>query len=264
MPTVDGFKTGYFCWADAATSDHQAGRDFYVNLFGWEADDMPVPGGGTYTMFKVGGRNVAAISAQQDEERAQGIPPHWNVYVSVDDVDSFTKEAEAAGGAVLMPPFDVLDSGRMAVIADPAGAVLGLWQPAAHRGYGLVSEPGAPDWHELLSADLDRARNFYRDLFRWEVEDSEMPNATYTLFRDGDTYVAGAMARPEDMGDMPSHWTVYFNVADCDAAAARVKELGGQIYVEPMVIESVGKFAACADPQGAAFSILKPETGTSS
>lgn len=261
MPETNSFETGKFCWADLATTDPEAGKAFYSSLFGWEIEDMPIPGGGTYSMARVNGRYVGALSAQMDEEKAQGVPPHWNVYVSVDDVDTFAKKAEAAGGTVLMQPFDVLDSGRMGVIADPTGGVFSLWQPNRHPGFGLVNEPGAMDWNELVSTDPGRARDFYTELFDWKAETTPMgegPDALdYTVFSAGEQPVAGLMKNPP--GVEMSHWSVYYNVADCDATVARVKELGGQIYFGPNFMETVGKFATCADPQGAAFAIIEPD-----
>jgi uncharacterized protein len=262
MPETNAFDTGKFCWADLATTDPEAGKAFYSSLFDWEIEDMPIPGGGTYSMARVKGRYVGAVSAQMDEEKAQGVPPHWNVYVSVDDVDTYAKRAEAAGGTVLMQPFDVLDSGRTAVIADPTGAVFCMWQPQEHPGYGLVNEPGAMDWNELMSPDPERARAFYTELFDWKAETAPMGEGAeasdYTVFSVGEQPVAGLMQTPEGL-EMPPSWTVYYNVADCDATAAKVTELGGQVYFGPHFMETVGKFATCADPQGAVFAIIEPD-----
>jgi predicted enzyme related to lactoylglutathione lyase len=260
MPEVDGFETGKFCWADLSTTDPAAAKTFYSSLFGWEIEDMPIPGGGTYSMARMKGRYTGALSEQMEQERAQGVPPHWNVYVSVDDVDTFAKRAEAAGGSIMMPAFDVLDSGRMAVLADPTGAVFCLWQPQEHAGYGLINEPGAMDWNELVSPDPEKARAFYTELFDWKAETMNMgPEAgDYTVFSVGEQQVAGLMKTPEG-APMPPSWTVYYNVADCDASAAKVSELGGQIYFGPHFMERVGKFATCADAQGAVFAIIEPD-----
>jgi predicted enzyme related to lactoylglutathione lyase len=262
VPEKNSFETGQFCWADLATTDPDAAKTFYSSLFGWEIEDMPIPGGGTYSMARVNGRYTGALSEQMEEERAQGIPPHWNVYVSVEDVDTYTKKAEAAGGTIITQPFDVLDSGRMAVIADPTQAIFCMWQPQEHPGYGLVNEPGAMDWNELLSGDPERARAFYTELFDWKAETMSMgagPDAPdYTVFSLGEQPVAGLMQAPEGM-PMPPQWTVYYNVADCDASASKVTELGGQVYFGPQFMETVGKFATCADPQGAVFAIIEPD-----
>jgi uncharacterized protein len=262
MPQINSFDSGRFCWADMTTTDPGAAKTFYSSLFGWEIEDMPLPEGGTYSMATVNGRRVGALSEQMEQERSQGIPPHWNVYVSVDDVDTYAKRAEAAGGTTLMAPFDVMDSGRMAVVADPTGAVFCMWQPKEDPGFGLINEPGAMDWNELLSGDPEKARAFYTELFDWKAESMAMgegPDAgEYTVFSLGETPVAGLMKTPEGM-EMPPSWTVYYNVADADATAGRVTELGGQIYFGPHFMETVGKFATCADPQGAVFAIIEPD-----
>ena len=262
MPETTSFETGKFCWADLATSDLEPAKSFYSSLLGWEIEDMPIPGGGTYSMARVKGQYVGAISTQMEFEREQNIPPHWNVYVGVDDVDTYAKRAEAAGGTIAMAPFDVLDSGRMAVLSDPTGAFFCMWQPGQHTGFGLVNEPGAMDWNEILTPDPEKARAFYSELFDWKAETTPMgagpDQSDYTVFSLGEQPVAGLMKQPEGM-PMPPHWTVYYNVADCDASAAKVPELGGQIYFGPQFMETVGKFATCADPQGAVFAIIEPD-----
>jgi len=263
MTEKNGFETGEFCWAELSTTDPTAAKGFYSNLFGWEIEDNDIPGADTpYTMFAVGGRHVGAAFVQMDEERKQGVPPHWNLYVSVDDADGYAKRAEAAGGTVLAPAFDVMDAGRMAVIADPTGAVLGLWQSGQHHGYGLVGEEGAVTWHELMTPDMAKAKAFYEEVFEWEGESAPTPGGgggTYTVFKKGDEQVAGAMENPPGMESTPPHWGLYYYVADADATAAKVKDLGGQIYFGPEDIPTVGRFATCADPQGSAFSVLQPD-----
>src|SRR5215210_5393221 len=124
MPERTSHAPGTISWTDLATSDQVAAKEFYGGLFGWEYEDMPAGEGIVYSMAKVGGRSAAALSPQQADEAAQGVPPHWNVYVTVEDVDAAARAAGEAGGQVLAEPFDVFDAGRMAVIADPTGAVL--------------------------------------------------------------------------------------------------------------------------------------------
>ena len=121
-------------------------------------------------MAKLGGRSAAAISPQQPDEAAQGIPPHWNVYVTVDDVDAVSANVGEVGGNVLAGPFDVFDAGRMSVIADPAGAVLCLWQAGESIGAEVVNEPGALSWADTASTDPEAARGFYTSLLDWRFE----------------------------------------------------------------------------------------------
>ncbi|HVF53318.1 MAG TPA: VOC family protein [Actinomycetota bacterium] len=263
MPEVSGFNHGEFCWGEISTTDVAAGRDFYKGVFGWDHEDSDIPGGGVYTTFKIGGKGVGAISAQMEHEKEHGIPAHWNLYVRVDDADIIAKKAEAAGGTVHAQPFDVMEYGRMAVIADPAGGVVGVWQSRMHTGFQMIKEPGAMDWNELMSTDIAKAKAFYTEVFGWETEEADMgeaaSSASYTLFKMGEDNIAGGMQAPEGMEGIPSHWTIYYRVSDADATVAKIKELGGQIYFGPETMAGVGRFASCADPQGATFGIIQSE-----
>ena len=257
MSKVDSFEVGTFCWAELSTSDEPAARDFYSGVFGWDVDVSEIPGG-TYSTFMKDGRAVAAAGQQREDEAAQGIPPHWNLYVSVDDADSFAAKAASAGGTVIVPAFDVMEFGRMAVIADPTGAMLGLWQPKAMAGYGVINEAGTTGWHELMTPDIDKARAFYIELFGWTIQEYPMERGTYTVFNSGETGRGGAMPTPENLGDL-AVWTVYFNTEDCNGTVEKIKGAGGRVDFGPDFAETVGTFASVADPQGAAFAVITPD-----
>jgi predicted enzyme related to lactoylglutathione lyase len=149
-----------------------------------------------------------------------------------------------------------MDAGKMAVIQDPTGAVLSAWEPRAHSGAGLVNQHGTLIWNELATRDADTAAQFYMKLFDWDSQTQDMPTGPYTSFLNGDRMAAGMLKMTEEWGDMPPHWMVYFGADDCDAVAAKAKELGGEVLVPPRDIPSVGRFAVLQDPQGAAFSII--------
>ncbi len=209
-------------------------------------------------MFRRGGKDAAACFQQGEQEK--GMPPHWNAYVNVDDVDRATKEAEQAGGTVMMQPFDVMDIGRMSVIADPTGAAFSLWQFKAHAGARIMRETGALNWFELYTPDTKRAGAYYTELFGWTSDEQEMPTGTiYTVFNRGDEAEAGMMAPPPGAGEIPPFWLVYFGVEDARATAAKVEELGGGIDFPPTQFPEVGWIASFADPQGARFAVLQPE-----
>src|SRR5204862_3044022 len=123
MAERTSYAPGTFSWTDLATNDPDAAKAFYTGLFGWDYEDMPVGEEGAYTMCRLGGRDVAALARQPAQERGQGIPPHWNSYVTVDDVDERAPRVTELGGNLIMPPFDVLDAGRMSLASDPTGAV---------------------------------------------------------------------------------------------------------------------------------------------
>ena len=247
---------GAFSWVDLSTSDPAAAKQFYGGLFGWEFDDLPVGDGAVYTMCQLGGKSVCAISAQQEQERAQGVPPHWNNYVTVADVDASAAKAPELGGNVLVEPFDVLDAGRMAVVADPTGAVFSMWEPRGNIGAELVNAPGALTWNELATTDVDRALEFYRELFGWELEDMEGSPMRYVMIRNGDRSNGGIRPLAEMEKGVPPHWLPYFATAAVDDTAARADELGGRVLMPPVTVPA-GRFAPIADPQGAVFAVFE-------
>ncbi len=256
MTEYDGHDPGTFCWIELSTSDQLGATAFYSNLFGWEAEETPIPPDGIYTMFRMRGRYVAAAASQREDERAQGVPPHWNTYVASDDADQTAKAAEAAGGTVLAPPFDVLEAGRMTVLQDPTGAVISAWQARSHPGFGLAGEPGSFSWPELWTPDPDRAGAFYGEVFGWTTSAFDMGGAgTYTIFNHGERRVAG-MSAPQPGMEIPPNWLIYLEAADTDATVATAEQNGGRTLMAPMSMEGAGRFGTLADPQGAAFGIV--------
>jgi predicted enzyme related to lactoylglutathione lyase len=255
MPERKSYVSGTPNWVDLQTTDQAAAKQFYGELFGWSYNDLPIDeaNGVSYSMATLKGLDVAAIAPSSDDQVAAGVPPHWNSYVSVDDIEASAALVASAGGTVVAPPFDVLDAGRMAVIQDPTGAIFELWQAKNHIGASLVNEPGAFSWSELLTPDVPKAAAFYEKLFGWgaDTHTGEMP---YTEFKlDGES-IAGAMNPP--MPGIPPMWGIYFSTADTDATVAKARSLGGAVFAEPMDIEP-GRFAVLADPQGAMFNVIK-------
>lgn len=241
-------------WVDLQTTDQDAAKAFYAGLFGWTYDDQPAPDGPVYSMAMLGGHAVAAIAPQSPELTAAGAPPMWNTYLAVDSVDDAAGRVEAAGGQVAMAPFDVMDAGRMAFVLDPAGAPVALWQAGRHIGATLVNEPGTVIWNELVTADPG-SLTFYATALGMTASAIDIGGgASYTVFEAGGQRVAGTI--PPRVEGVPSHWRVYFAVADADAAAAKATELGGKVLVPPFDIP-VGPIAVLSDPQGAVFSIMQ-------
>src|SRR5256885_9423670 len=159
MPERDGYIDGVPCWVDSTQPDPARAADFYSGLFGWECEDtMPPDAPGSYFMARIRGANVAAISSPMGDA-----PPMatWNTYVWVDSADDAAAKVRDAGGQVLVDPFDVFDAGRMAVFADPEGAVISVWQANRHRGAQLVNEHGTVNFNGLNTRDPDRAKAFY-------------------------------------------------------------------------------------------------------
>jgi len=255
MPRRTAYAQGTPNWVDLQTTDADAAKAFYGGLFGWQFDDQPIPGGAVYSMALKNGEVVAAISLQSADVAAQGVPPTWTTYVAVDDVDAATERAEGAGGQVLAPPFDVMDAGRMSVVADPTGAAVAFWQARQRIGAALVNEPGTLIWNELLTDDIETATAFYGDVLGLTVEASDLGGNPYTVFKVGDDMVAGSM--PPPMKDITNHWHVYFAVEDIDAALAKARELGADVFNGP-IPTPIGPMATLSDPQGAMFSLFAP------
>ena len=259
MGKRERYEPGTFCWVDLMTTDPVGAKAFYGELFGWEAEDMPAGDAGTYTMLRLDGDYVCALYEMGAEGREQGTPAHWFPYVSVEDADATASRARELGGTVYSEAFDVLDSGRMAVIGDPTGAVLGAWQPRAHIGARRVNDPGCMTWNELQSRDPEPAAAFYAGLFGWETEPvKQNGNLVYVTIKNAGRPNGGIMPMTEPHGDAPPHWLTYFTVTSCDAAASKVRELGGEVLSEPQDL-GAGRIAVVSDPQGAAFALFEGE-----
>jgi predicted enzyme related to lactoylglutathione lyase len=246
------YTPGTFSWADLTTTDQEAAKVFYSGLFGWEADDVPMGEGSYYSMQRVGGRNVAAISPQPKQQREAGVPPTWNSYVTVESADQAADRATELGGNVHAPVFDVFDAGRMAVIQDPQGAFFQVWEPKQNIGAELVNAPGALCWNELQTTDLDNAAEFYRNLFGWSTEPFEQSPDPYLVIQNQGRGNGGI--RPVTPPGTPPHWLVYFATEDSDRGVAAVEELGGRKLAGPIDI-GVAKVGVVQDPQGAVFAL---------
>jgi predicted enzyme related to lactoylglutathione lyase len=250
MGAVDAYPAGAFCWIDLGTTDVPAASTFYGELFGWDLQEVPAPDGG-YTMCLLGGRPVAGIH-HHDEDAGVA----WSSSVRVDDVDVTVGRARDLGVGVLVEPGDIPGAGRAAALTDPAGAVLGLWQPAGHPGAGLVNELGTWSWNELVARDLEPAAAFYGDLFGWAAEPVPAPMHRLS-FTMGDLLIGGAHApTPGEHGD--PRWDVSFRVENVEGTTGRVEDLGGRVLIPPMDVP-IGRFAIATDPTGAAFTVAEFE-----
>ena len=247
-----GHTPGTFSWTDLTTTDQEGAKAFYGGLFGWVAEDMPVGDDVYYSIQRKDGKDVAAISPQQQAQREAGVPPTWNSYVTVESADAVADRAKELGATIVAPPFDVMEAGRMAAIQDPQGAYFLVWEPKQHLGAQLVNVPGALSWNELASPDLDASSVFYAALFDWTVEPFEGSPEPYLTIKNGDTVNGGI--RTLNSPGPPPHWLVYFAVNDLDASLAKVSELGGATHAGPIDI-GIARIAVVADPQGAMFAL---------
>jgi predicted enzyme related to lactoylglutathione lyase len=257
VPLRDSVPDGAPVWIDLASSDPQRSQDFYARLFGWTVQEMG-PDFGNYVNFSKNGSLVAGLVPNQQPDGPDG----WTTYLSNPDAKAVADATRAAEGSVLLEPMPVMSLGSMAVVTDPSGGVVGVWQPEQHRGYGLSNEDGAPAWSELHTHDYSAAVRFYQQVFGWETAVvSDTAELRYTVFeKDGRQY-AGIMDAAEFLpADIPSNWQVYFQADDVDATLARVEELGGAV-VDQAMDTPYGRMAGVTDPTGAGFKLIKPPTG---
>lgn len=253
------FKPGIFCWVELGTSDSDAAKNFYAQLFGWDYVDNPMGDQGIYTMLKLKGKDVGGLYKLMPDMVAQGIPPHWLSYVGVNSADEAVEKAKAEGATIMNGPFDVFTAGRMAVIKDPTGAVFAVWQPNEAKGAGVYGVPGAFCWNELGTNDPEKAKEFYSKVFGWTTEPFPGSPIEYTIIQNEGTGIGGVYKITPEMGPIPPHWLVYFSVDDCDASVKKATDLGGKVMKPAEDIPGVGRFAILFDPQGAAFAIIKTQ-----
>ena len=255
MPEVE-VKHGMFSWADLSTPDPSTAKRFYGEVFGWEARDEPAGDHGVYTIFERAGRAVAGMGEQSVEMQDAGAPPTWSSYVTVDDVDGTVARTVELGGDVTLAPMEVMEAGRMAMIQDPTGAVVCLWEPRGHTGADLFNEHGAMTWNELATRDLESASAFFGELLRWDFEEMEVGGSRYRVIHNAGRPNGGILLMNEEWPDeVPAHWMVYFAVDDVDASAAQVEASDGTICV-PAFDAGVGRICVVDDPTGATFTLF--------
>jgi len=241
------------CWIDLTSSDTEVAKSFYTNVFGWQADTNDDPQYGGYAIFSKDGQPIAGLGPQQEGNPYGNV---WTTYISSTDAAASASKAQAAGGMIMMPSMQVGPQGSMAIVGDPAGAVVGIWQADQHHGFGLVGEAGAPVWHETLSKNYAAVLPFYTDVFGWTYESiGDSDEFRYSQAKQGDTVVAGLMDASSFLpAEVPSFWQVYFGADDTDAAVAKVVEFGGSVLRDPEDTP-FGRLASVADPLGAKFQI---------
>lgn len=241
-------------WVDLNTPELEAAMSFYSQLLDWELETTPSPMG-DYVIARQHGNQVAGL--MEREAGMENVPPMWTMYINVGDVDETTSRAREAGGEILEPPFDIPD-GRIAVVADPTGALFGIIAtPLEHSDQKWFSwQSGGVCWVELLTRDPSKAESFYTAAFGWKAETEDYEGTEYTTFELEGEDVAGMMRMPDEVpAAAPSHWAIYFAVDDCTVTEKRAAELGGQV-LRPTTRMEAGEFAVLADPQGATFHIM--------
>lgn len=247
------YAQGEPSWQDQSSPDPAKAAEFYSALFGWDCPEGPAAFSG-YRNCTLNGQTVAGIGPQMSPG-----PAFWSTYFNVESAQDIAARVTANGGRVMLPPMAVGPMGTMAVFMDPTGAAFGVWQLGQHRGAGVRDEPGAACWYELITTDLNTAKDFYAAVFGWGMNPGMTSDGSseYIEFSVGEKHVGGLMAKPPMMpAEVPNHWSVYFQVENADAALARITELGGTAMMGPMDIQP-GRFAVAADPTGAVFNLFE-------
>ena len=247
-------------WTDLATSNPEGARKFYSAVFGWKVEVNPDPQYGGYAIATAHGKDVAGIGPKQMDEA----PTAWTVYIGTADAAETAKKAEAAGAKIIAPVMEVGDQGHMAIIQDPSGAYLGLWQAGKMFG-SQTSGANTMGWAELNARGFAKAEPFYKQLFGWGEKKSPMTEGQkgdYTEFQlHGESIAGGMEMNPMVPAQVPSYWMVYFNVDNVDKAFDKVIAEGGKEMLSPTDMPG-GRFAIVSDPQGAAFGLLKMEASS--
>src|SRR5690349_4505133 len=257
MTNIDKFTPGSFCWVELTTSDQEAAKKFYSDLFGWQANDVPMGSDGVYTMFQLQGRNAGAAWTLRKEQVQMGVPPHWGVYMAVENADASAKRATELKGKLLVPPMDVFDIGRMAVVQDPGGAVFSIWQDKREKAGAIGAVEGTLCWADIMTRDTAAAERFYSGLFGWTFGKDEKDPSGYTHIKNGEEFIGGMPPASHLDAKIPPHWIPYFLVSNCDATIVKVEQRGGRTCLPATTLPNVGRFAVLTDPQGAAFAIFE-------
>jgi predicted enzyme related to lactoylglutathione lyase len=241
------------CWVSLMVHGLAATQEFYAALFDWEFRPGPQQLG-PYVRALLGGREVAGIGQSPTDRH---LPVAWTPYLASDDVDRTAATVRICGGTIGVGPLDAAEAGRMAIGSDPAGAVFGVWQAAAHLGTALTGVPGTPAWNELMTYETAGVAKFYENAFGHARDPVVSAGSDYVVLRVGGRPVAGihgvGNALPRDRGP---HWVTYFEAADVDESVARLAGLGGQV-LRPVRETSRGRAAMVADPEGARFALLQ-------
>ncbi|ATL32087.1 VOC family protein [Streptomyces formicae] len=251
------FVTGAPVWVDMCAPDLGTVSSFYRELFGWELQQGGPEVGG-YGQFRIGGRTAAGAMAVSADEA----PPSWTLYFRTPEADATVKSVEQAGGRTLFEAVDITDLGRMAGLADSAGVPFSVWQQGQLKGLDVLNEPGGLIWVELYTPDVAAATAFYGSVFGWGTTEMPFPGGSYTMVHpaDGtpDDMFGGLVPLDTDPAESTPYWLPYFQVDDCDGAVVTARGAGGEVRMEPVSMEGVGRFAKLADPAGARFAVLQP------
>ncbi|MEV8377731.1 VOC family protein [Kribbella sp. NPDC056861] len=244
------WPTGTPTWVDLAADDAEAAAAFYGDLFGWHCEPQS---GREYWVCKLDGEDVGGIGPKQPG--TEHLPSRWTTYLATDQLDRTLEAVTAHQGAQLLQR-EVENHGRMAIAADPNGAIFGLWQAADHIGTERTTGPGKLVWSEALSGDFETARKFYTAVLGYRAEEIGGYSRYAALYAADKPVVGTGELHPDFPAGTPPHWLPYFAVVDTDRTTAQVTSKGGKILGPPLETD-FGRMAVLDDPQGARFAVIQ-------
>jgi uncharacterized protein len=254
---------GRFVWYELLTSDVNGALAFYPRVVGWKTQAWE---GGGYTMWVSGQGPLGGVTAMPENIKQMGVPPYWQGSVEVTSVDETVAKVKQLGGQVYVTE-DVPSVGRIAVIADPQGAVISVFTPINQMPPHDVARAGEFAWHELYTTDHNAAFEFYRQIAGWErLDEFDMgPMGKYLLWGRGGKQLGGMMTtlagmKTPDGRTVPPSWMYYVTTEDLDGALDRAKAGGARVLNGPMPVPGGQRIVQLMDPQGAAFSLTTPPT----
>jgi len=250
-------KAGSFCWLELGTTNREAGKNFYASLFGWSGEDVPMGPDMAYTLFRSNGNDVAGAYQLMKEQVDAHVPPHWMLYVKVASADASAEKATKLGAQQIIPPSDIPNIGRFAVIQDPTGAAISIFEPGRHRGITAFGDINVLCWADLNTPAPDQASKFYGDWLGWNFETG----------KDGYRHIMNGASEEDMIGGIPpqmhappgtpAHWMCYFRVVDAKATAAKAAQLGASVLMPAETMPDVGVIGVLSDPQGAVFALYQ-------
>jgi len=252
---------GKIVWHDLLTNDPAASKRFYGELFGWEFESVGSFAGmgsdSAYTLIRHNGRLIGGMIDTVALNNRTDIS-QWVVVMSVEDVDAAAQSFADNGGSVLTPPRDLQRRGRIAVVQDPAGALLALLQTKDGDPVDRQPEPGDFLWNELWTIDVDGASKFYSDVAGfeaadWDTDGNEESPANYRVLKRDDKPRAGVLSNP--FADLDPVWVSYLRVASPAAITAKVEALGGRVLIEARPRALGGEVAFIAGPSEAGIAL---------
>jgi len=250
------FTKGRFVWADLVTREGAKARAFYTELMNWSATEMDMGPMGKYTMLKLGEQGIGGIPPVMKDMPAD-VPSHWMYVIATDDVDGACRKATELGGKVFMAGMDIPNVGRMAIVADPSGAVFSPFTPAPGSQGRPEGQPKVGEfcWYENFTTDVEKAKTFYATLFGWTWEKAPMPNMEYWIARRGDSQVAGVMKKPDEVP--MANWLGHLLVENLERSTERATKLGGKKLMGPHDVPGIGTFTVVQDSAGAVVSLFQ-------